>query len=71
MDDIYFSDKNKRRRKDEPSHSKRIVTDKFVESDIDNWIKEAGEERNEQHGQSCQHPDVGDGDGQDIAEQEG
>ncbi len=36
MDDIYFSDKNKRRRKDEPSHSKRIVTDKFVESDIDN-----------------------------------
>lgn len=36
MDDIYFSDKNKRRRKDEPSHSKRIVTDKFVEGDFDN-----------------------------------
>lgn len=36
MDDIYFSDKNKRRRKDETSHSKKIVTDKFVEGDFDN-----------------------------------
>ena len=35
MDDIYFSDKNKRRRKDEKSHSKKIVTDKFVEGDFD------------------------------------
>ena len=35
MDDIYFSDKNKRRRKDEQSHSKKIVTDKFVEGDFD------------------------------------
>ena len=35
MDDIYFSDKNKRRRKDEQSRSKKIVTDKFVEGDFE------------------------------------
>ena len=49
MDDIYFSDKNKRRRKDEPSHSKRIVTDNFVESDIDNApvkINKKGKDKN-------------------------
>ncbi len=35
MDDIYFSDKKKKSPKDEPSASKRIVTDKFVNSDCD------------------------------------
>ncbi len=35
MDDIYFSDKKKKSHKDEPSVSKKIVTDSFVDSDYD------------------------------------
>lgn len=35
MDDIYFSDKKKKGPKDEPSASKRIMTDSFVDSDYD------------------------------------
>ena len=34
MDDIYFSDKKKRSRKDEPSASERIVSDKFTDADF-------------------------------------
>ena len=36
MDDIYFSDKKKNGRKDEPSPSKRYVSDKFTDDDFDN-----------------------------------
>ena len=35
MDDIYFSDKKKNSRKDEPSPSKRYVSDKFTDADFD------------------------------------
>ncbi len=38
MDDIYFSDKKKKSSKNEPSASKKIVTDKFVDSDYDENI---------------------------------
>lgn len=34
MDDIYFSDKKKRSSKDEPSASKRIISDKFTDADF-------------------------------------
>ncbi|MBQ7295731.1 MAG: LCP family protein [Clostridia bacterium] len=42
MDDIYFSDKDKRRKKsgDEPASSKRIVSDKFLDSDYDDEVFE-------------------------------
>jgi hypothetical protein len=35
MDDIYFSDKKKKSRKDEPSPSKRYISDKFTDTDFD------------------------------------
>ena len=35
MDDIYFSDKKKNTRKNEPNPSKRIVGDKFTDADFD------------------------------------
>ncbi len=42
MDDIYFSDKDKRRKKsdNEPASSKRIVSDKFLDSDYDDEVFE-------------------------------
>ncbi len=40
MDDIYFSDKKKNSRKDEPSPSKRYISDKFTDDDF-NDDKEA------------------------------
>ena len=35
MDDIYFSDKKKNSRENEPSPSKRIISDKFTDADFD------------------------------------
>ena len=42
MDDIYFSDKDKRRKNsdNEPASSKRIVSDKFLDSDYDDEVFE-------------------------------
>ena len=42
MDDIYFSDKDKKRNRadNEPHSSKRIVSDKFLDSDYDNEVFE-------------------------------
>ena len=35
MDDIYFSDKKKKSSADEPSSSKRFVSDRFSDADFD------------------------------------
>ena len=44
MDDIYFSDKDKKRNRadNEPHSSKRRVSDKFLDSDYDNEVFELG-----------------------------
>ena len=50
MDDIYFSDKKKKRPRDEQSDSKRIVTDKFVDNDFNDKKVDINKRRNSTDG---------------------